>query len=62
LLTLHPLTEVPVYGWIWRHLPGPFAVRLLVALLLLSAVLATLFGVVFPAVEAVVQIDDGAVE
>ena len=50
-----------MYGWIWRHLPGPFPVRLLTALLLLSAVLIVLFGVVFPLVEAALPIDDGAV-
>lgn len=40
-----------MYVWIWRHLPGPLAVRLLLALLLLAVVVAVLFLVVFPWVE-----------
>jgi hypothetical protein len=40
-----------VYGWIWRHLPGPFAVKLVEALVLVAAVLALLFLVVFPWAE-----------
>jgi high-affinity Fe2+/Pb2+ permease len=38
-----------MYGWIWHHLPGPTAVRLLCAGLLLAAVVAVLFLWVFPA-------------
>jgi len=37
-----------VYGWVWRHLPGPTAARALIALALLAGVLALLFYVVFP--------------
>lgn len=51
-----------MYGWIWRHLPGPLAVRLLSALLLLTAVVLVLVSVVFPLVEANLPIDDGAVQ
>ncbi len=40
-----------MYVWIWRHLPGPLAVRLLQALLLLLAVVALLLFVAFPAIE-----------
>jgi hypothetical protein len=40
-----------VYAWIWRNLPGPFAVRLLTAGILVAAVLALLFLVVFPWAE-----------
>ncbi|MGH3788494.1 MAG: hypothetical protein ACRDRG_18545 [Pseudonocardiaceae bacterium] len=40
-----------MYGWIWRHLPGPFPVRLLQALLLTAGVVALLLLVVFPWVE-----------
>jgi hypothetical protein len=42
-----------LYGWIWRHLPGPVAVRLLLALLALAAVVVVLFTVVFPWAEQV---------
>lgn len=37
-----------MYGWIWRHLPGPTPVRVGVALLLAALVVAVLFTVVFP--------------
>jgi hypothetical protein len=39
-----------MYPWIWRHLPGPWPAKLLGAVLLLLAVLALLFLVVFPRV------------
>lgn len=37
-----------MYAWIWRHLPGPTAVRALTALVLLGALVLVLFMVVFP--------------
>ena len=40
-----------MYGWIWRHLPGPLPVRIIEALLLISAVVALLLFVVFPWIE-----------
>ena len=40
-----------MYVWIWRHLPGPLAVRLLQVLVLVLAVVALLLFVVFPWVE-----------
>ena len=40
-----------MYGWIWRHLPGPTAVRVLTAVLLVAGVVALLMFVVFPWVE-----------
>jgi hypothetical protein len=40
-----------MYGWIWRHLPGPLAVRVVEAALLAVAVIALLLFVVFPWVE-----------
>jgi hypothetical protein len=40
-----------MYSWIWRHLPGSRAVKLLEALLLVAAVLTLLMLVVFPWVE-----------
>jgi hypothetical protein len=50
-----------MYGWIWRHLPGPTGARVALAALLLAVVLAVLFAVVFPAVEALLPFDDSAV-
>jgi hypothetical protein len=40
-----------MYGWIWRHLPGPLAVRIITAVLLVLGVLALLMFVVFPWAE-----------
>jgi hypothetical protein len=40
-----------MYGWIWRHLPGPWPVRAAVSLLLAAAVVTLLFTVVFPWAE-----------
>jgi hypothetical protein len=37
-----------MYGWIWRHLPGVLAVRLITAVLLLFGIVALLLFVVFP--------------
>ncbi|MGH3977666.1 MAG: hypothetical protein ACRDRZ_01495 [Pseudonocardiaceae bacterium] len=47
-----------MYGWIWRHLPGPTAVRAVEALLLLVAVLAVLMFVVFPWAEPRLPFND----
>ena len=47
-----------MYTWIWRHLPGPTAVRLLEALLLIAAVSALLLFVVFPWAEPHLPIND----
>jgi hypothetical protein len=40
-----------MYVWIWRHLPGPLALRLLQVLLLVAAVSLLLLFVVFPWIE-----------
>ena len=40
-----------MYVWIWRHLPGPLAVRVVQALLMVAAVSLLLLFVVFPWVE-----------
>ena len=40
-----------MYGWIWRHLPGPWPVRLALSLVLSAAVVLLLFSVVFPWAE-----------
>jgi hypothetical protein len=37
-----------MYGWLWRVLPGHWSIRLLIMLVLLSAVVVLLFGIVFP--------------
>jgi hypothetical protein len=40
-----------MYVWLWRHLPGPVAVRLLQVLVLVLAVAALLLFVIFPWIE-----------
>lgn len=37
-----------MYGWIWRHLPGPTWFKVIEALVLTAAVVLLLFQVVFP--------------
>jgi len=39
-----------MYGWLWRHLPGPAPVRAVILALAALAVLAACFQWVFPAV------------
>ena len=51
-----------MYPWIWRHLPGNTAAKTLGALVLLAAVLALLFLVVFPWVEPRVPFNDVTVD
>jgi hypothetical protein len=40
-----------VYAWIWRHLPGPTAAKVVEAVVLVLGVVALLMLVVFPWVE-----------
>lgn len=40
-----------MYGWIWRNLPGPLAVRVALAVGLALGVAALLLFVVFPWLE-----------
>ena len=40
-----------MYIWIWHHLPGPWPLRALLSLVMVVAVLAVLFLVVFPWAE-----------
>lgn len=54
-----------MYGWIWRHLPGPTPVKALLALALLMAIVLVLFQWVFPWLEPrlpfnEVTVDEGA--
>jgi hypothetical protein len=39
-----------MYGWIWRHLPGPAALRVVQYALLALAVVAVCFLWLFPAI------------
>jgi MFS-type transporter involved in bile tolerance (Atg22 family) len=49
-----------MYGWLWRHLPRPTSTRIVLAVLLAAAVVAALFGFVFPWVDHQLALDDGA--
>lgn len=51
-----------MYTWIWRHLPGPLAVRLFQALLLIAIVSAVLLFVVFPWAEPRLPLDHVTVD
>ncbi|QPL05447.1 MULTISPECIES: hypothetical protein [Actinomyces] len=37
-----------MYGWIWRHLPGPTWLKVIEVLLLAAGAVLLLFEVVFP--------------
>jgi hypothetical protein len=47
-----------MYAWIWRHLPGGTASRVLIAALLVLAVCALLLFVVFPWVDPHLPFND----
>jgi hypothetical protein len=51
-----------MYGFIWRHLPGPLLVRILLALVLVAAVVAVLFLWVFPAAAPIMPFNNGTVD
>jgi hypothetical protein len=40
-----------MYSWIWRHLPGPWPLRLATSAVLVFALVAVLFTTVFPWAE-----------
>ncbi|MGH3744900.1 MAG: hypothetical protein ACRDTP_08590 [Mycobacteriales bacterium] len=47
-----------MYGWLWRHLPGPWPLRLVETLALVVGVVALLFYVVFPAADPHLPFND----
>jgi hypothetical protein len=51
-----------VYGWLWRTFPGGLPGKVACSLLTLAAVLALLFFVVFPKVEAQLPYQDVTVD
>lgn len=50
-----------MYGWLWRHLPGPAPVRALLLLVLVAGIVLLLFTVVFPAVAPLLPLDQNTV-
>lgn len=51
-----------MYGWIWRHLPGPAPVRAAICTVLVAGVLVVCFLWVFPAVSPLMPFNDTTVE
>lgn len=47
-----------LYGFLWRLLPGPVAVKVVLATLLVLAVVAALFIWVFPVLEPLMPGND----
>ena len=47
-----------MYGALWRVLPGPWWVRLLILLVLAAAVVFVLFEWVFPVIDRLVSTND----
>lgn len=50
-----------MYGWIWHSLPGPTALRVVLSLLLLVAVVVACFLWVFPAAAPYMPFNDNTV-
>ena len=50
-----------MYGWLWRHLPGPVPVRVVLAVVLAAAVLAACFVWVDPAISPYMPFNDTTV-
>ena len=50
-----------MYAWLFRHLPGPLWMRILLTVLVLAAIVVALFGWVFPAIAPVMPFNDGVV-
>ncbi|WP_020496812.1 hypothetical protein [Sciscionella marina] len=51
-----------MYAWIWRHLPGPLAVRVSCALVLVLGIIALLLFVIFPAVDPLLPFNDVTID
>lgn len=51
-----------MYAFIWRHLPGPWIVRLLIALMLIAAVCYLLMQFIFPVIAPFMPFNDATVD
>lgn len=50
------------YGWLWRVLPGPVAVKVLQVIVLVAVVVAVLFTWVFPAIAPLMPFNQTTVD
>ena len=50
-----------MYGWLWRHLPGPVVVRVFLVIVLLVAAIAACFQWLFPAIAPYMPFNDTTV-
>lgn len=51
-----------MYAWIFRNLPGPLGVKILLAAMLLAAVLLLLMELVFPWVDQYSPLNDSTID
>ena len=51
-----------MYGALWRALPGPVWVRLLIMIVLVAVVLWALFAYVFPWVQTLIPVPDATID
>jgi hypothetical protein len=51
-----------MYGWIWRHLPGPLYLRITEAVVLVVGIVALLMFVVFPWAEPLLPFNNVTTE
>lgn len=49
-----------MYAWLFRMLPGPLWLRILMVLVLLAVLIVVLFGWVFPAIAPYMPFNQGA--
>ena len=55
------MSDVSFYGLVWRILPGPTALKVVEAVILVLAVVAVLFTWVFPVVAPYMPFNDNTV-
>ncbi|GAA1176390.1 MULTISPECIES: hypothetical protein [Nesterenkonia] len=51
-----------MYAWIFRHLPGPLWMRIILTLALLAAAVLLLMEVVFPWVDQYSPLNDSTIQ
>lgn len=53
---------LPMYSWMFRHLPGPLWVRVVLVVVLAVVLVGALFQWVFPAIAPHLPFDGGTVD